>query len=350
MSTFSIVVPVYKNEGSIERLLDAVGGLQDGLSELNLDLELVVVIDGSPDRCYEIVQERLPTLDYRCELVAHSRNFGSFAAIRTGLAHASGDYFGVLAADLQEPPELMIDFARNLLADDCDVVVGRRVDRNDSATTVGSSRLFWWLYRRFILPEMPPGGVDIFGCTGEFRERLLDLEESRTSLVGLIFWLGFQRKEVEYTRLVRQEGRSAWTLRKKLSYVGDSVFSFTDYPIRLLLALGFFGTILSVFIGLVVIATRITGNIEVPGYAALMLVTLVFGSLMVFGVGLVGEYSWRTYENTKQRPSAVVARVETNGVPSVKRRGLIAVDSISTTDEDQQVDDDDIDEDERAAA
>lgn len=324
MKTFSVVVPVYKNEGSIERLLDAVGGLQDDMSELGLALELVIVIDGSPDRCYEIVQEHLPSLDFPCQLVAHSRNFGSFAAIRTGLAHASGDYFGVLAADLQEPPELMVDFAKNLLEDDCDIAVGRRVQRHDSKLTTGSSQLFWAMYRRFILPEMPPGGVDIFGCTLEFRDQLLELEESRTSLVGLIFWLGFQRKEVEYTRLAREEGRSAWTLRKKLSYVGDSVFSFTDYPIRLLLTLGLVGTILSTLVGIIVIVARLTGNIEVPGYAALMLVTLVFGSVLIFGVGLVGEYAWRTYENTKKRPSAVVARVESNSEAN-QRTGIDGV-------------------------
>lgn len=312
MTTFTVVVPVYKNEESIDRLLDAVAGVAADLAELAVELELVVVVDGSPDQSYAKIQNRLAGLSYRCRLIGHSRNFGSFAAIRTGLEHGTGEYFGVMAADLQEPPHLMVDFAQALTGGDCDVVVGRRVGRSDTRYGSISSRLFWGMYRRFIVRDMPPGGVDVFGCTREFRDRLLELEESRTSLVGLIFWLGFDRKEVEYTRLEREEGVSAWTLRKKLSYMSDSIFAFTDYPIRVLLRFGLVATVFSVIAGVIVTVARLTGDIEVPGYAALMLVTLTFGSLLTFGMGLVGEYAWRAYENTKRRPASVVARRQDN--------------------------------------
>ena len=309
MTTFSVVIPVYKNEESIDRLLDEISKLDTQLTDLGIELELVMVVDGSPDQSYTKIRDRLPALPFRCHLIGHSRNFGSFAAIRTGLAQGTGEYFGVMAADLQEPPHLMVDFAKALTGEECDVVVGKRVGRSDGSI---SSRLFWGMYRRFVVPEMPSGGVDVFGCTREFRDRLLELEESRTSLVGLIFWLGFDRKEVEYTRLEREEGVSAWTLRKKLSYMSDSIFAFTDYPIRLLLRFGLVASILSVIAGTVVTIARLTGEIEVPGYAALMLVTLTFGSVMVFGIGLVGEYAWRAYENTKRRPASVVARSQSN--------------------------------------
>ena len=327
MKKFTVVVPVYKNEESIDRLLDEVTKLAEQMAELGFELELVTVVDGSPDQSYSMIRARLTDLPFSCSLVAHSRNFGSFAAIRTGLAHGSGDYFGVLAADLQEPVDLMADFAEALDAGDCDVVIGRRSERDEAFSKTFSARVFWGLYRRLIVKEMPSGGVDVFGCSSTFRDHLLELEESRTSLVGLIFWLGFERKEVEYKRQARDAGQSAWTMRKKLRYMADSIFAFTDYPIRFLLGFGLVSTMLSIVSGLIVAIARITGNIEVPGFAALMLVTLTFGSILILGLGLVGEYSWRAYENTKHRPTSVVARVESNvqaqvldNVPSIMKK------------------------------
>src|SRR5262249_61448367 len=122
-----------------------------------------------------------------------SRNLGSFAAIRAGLAAGRGDYFCVMAADLQEPPELVLQFHEKLSAGDCDVVVGQRAGRNDPLMTRLASRIFWGFYRRFVLPDIPEGGVDIFGCTAAVRERLGGLQENKKSLVGPPFLSGFCR-------------------------------------------------------------------------------------------------------------------------------------------------------------
>src|SRR5258708_1485121 len=104
---FSVVVPVYKNEASLPRWLDAFRAMG---AELKGNMEAVLVVDGSPDRSFELLRNTMGTLNFPVQLLAHSRNFGSFPAIRTGLAAARGDYFGVMAADLQEPPELMVAF------------------------------------------------------------------------------------------------------------------------------------------------------------------------------------------------------------------------------------------------
>lgn len=313
MSIFTVVVPVYKNEESLDRLLTEIADIASELSdELRLELELVLVVDGSPDNSYTFLQQRLPSLRFKCILVAHSKNFGSFAAIRTGLAHGSGAHFGVMAADLQEPSHLMTDFARVLSSGTCDVAVGERTARNDKKLSNMSSSIFWSLYRRFIIPDMPNGGVDVFGCTREFRDHLLELEESRSSLVGMIFWLGFRRTFVPYERLPRLEGRSAWTLRKKLDYMTDSIFAFTDYPIKTLMRFGFVMSSFSILVAVIVICARLLGLITVPGYAALMLAVVTYGAMSLFALGLVGEYACRAYENTKHRPYAVVARAQDN--------------------------------------
>ena len=301
---YSVVIPVYKNEASIARLLDALSDMNVSLEN---NMEAVFIVDGSPDKSFEFLKNSLHQLTYPAQLLSHSRNFGSFAAIRSGLLAARGDFFGVMAADLQEPPELVVSFFHSLTNDECDVAIGTRISRKDPIISRISSAIFWGMYRRLIVPDMPSGGVDVFGCNRQFRDQLLKLEESRSSLIALIFWLGFRRKLVGYERQLRQEGKSAWTLKKKIDYMMDSVFSFTDLPIRLLVRMGAIGSILAIGMGASVLVAKVLGAIEVPGYAATLLVMLIFGALNLLGLGLVGTYAWRAYENTKNRPLAVVA-------------------------------------------
>ena len=229
---FSVIIPVYKNESSIPRLLNTLSNMNH---QLNNSMEAVFVVDGSPDQSLALLQEALDTMDFPAQLLAHSRNFGSFPAIRTGLIAACGNYFVVMAADLQEPPELFTTFFKTLSADECDVVIGTRMGRNDPYLSRMASSVFWGLYRHFVVPNIPKGGVDTFGCNRTFRDQLLKLEESRSSLIALIFWLGFRHKCIDYVRLERQEGQSSWTLLKKIDYMMDSIFAFTDYPIRFLI-------------------------------------------------------------------------------------------------------------------
>ncbi|MGY3232355.1 glycosyltransferase involved in cell wall biosynthesis [Luteibacter sp. HA06] len=302
---YSVVVPVYRNEESIPRL---VAALDDMNRAMGGNFEAVLVVDGSPDRSFELLREHIRALDFSVTLIAHSRNFGSFPAIRTGLAEATGHYFGVMAADLQEPPELVVEFFRALEADECDVALGTRVGRkNDPTLSRLASSAFWSIYRRLIVRDMPEGGVDVFGCNRQFRDQLLQLEESRSSLVALIFWLGFRRTMVGYERQLRIEGKSAWTFRRKLDYMMDSIFAFTDFPIRLLIRLGAAGAVLSALASVVILIARFVGFIQVPGYVPTMLSVLFFGTLNLFGLGLVGTYAWRGYENSKRRPLAIVA-------------------------------------------
>ncbi|MEN6438532.1 MAG: glycosyltransferase family 2 protein [Syntrophobacter sp.] len=301
----TLVIPVYRNEGSIPELIKAVEGLN---GKLQGELEAVFVVDGSPDRCYEILRDRLPACSFKAKLALLSRNFGSFPAIRAGLEIGEGSRFAVMAADLQEPPELILEIDRVLRSDEVDVAVGVREGRSDPFWIRFPAQTFWWLYRRYVVPEIPPGGVDIFGCNRVFRDQLLQLEERHSSLIAQIFWLGYRRKFISYGRQERKHGKSAWTLSKKINYLMDSVFAFTDLPIRLLTRFGAATVALSGLFGLMVILARLFGFIQVPGYTALITAVVFFGALNLFGMGVIGSYAWRTYENTKARPLHVVLR------------------------------------------
>lgn len=300
---YSLVIPVYKNQESIPSLLIELDQLNE---KLGRDLEVIFVVDGSPDQSLPRLAQLLPEAKFRSKLLALSRNFGSFAAIRAGLQRASGQLFAVMAADLQEPPQLILDFFAALARDEADIVVGTRVDRQDPMLTRTFSQLFWFLYRRFIQPETPEGGIDVFGCNDRFRHHLLGLEESHSSMVGLILWLGFRRKAIPYSRAKRQYGKSAWTLRKKLKYLSDSAFSFSNSPIKALFWIGVLGVTVSTLFAAIVVAARLSNRIQVVGYTPVILTIVFFGSVNLICLGIVGSYVWRAFENTKCRPGSVI--------------------------------------------
>lgn len=308
----SLVIPVYRNEESLPDLLAAVQGLSE---QLGGAMETIFVVDGSPDRCYDILRERLPLCAFRSRLVLLTRNFGSFAAIRAGLEIADGPYFAVMAADLQEPPELVLQMHGILAQDQADIVVAVREARMEPLLKRLPAQIFWGLYRRYVVPEVPPGGVDVFACNRAFRDTLMQLEERHSSLIAQIFWLGFRRQQVPYVRQPRQHGESAWTLRKKINYLMDSVFAFTDLPIRLLIRGGAMGAVAAAMVGLIVAVARAAGAITVPGYAMTMLMIVFFGALNLLSLGIVGSYAWRAYENTKARPLAIRLRVDHFNTP-----------------------------------
>lgn len=297
-----MVVPVYGNRATLPAVL---ARLADVATSLPGELEVVFVVDGSPDDSAAVLAEIVPQQELRVQVLEHSRNFGSFAAIRTGLAAARGTRIGVMAADLQEPPEVMHGFFTALDSGEYDVAIGRRTARADPSASAGMARAFWWLYRRTINDEIPPGGVDVFACTDEVARRLVLLDEAHSSLVALLYWVGYRRVEVPYERQARAHGQSGWTLRKKVTYLFDSVFAFTQIPIHALTALGMIGTVVTVSLGLTVLVARLAGRINSPGYTPLMLTILLSTFLLLTGMGVLGSYVWRTYENTKRRPHAL---------------------------------------------
>lgn len=303
---YSLVVPIYRNEANIPALLAAIAGLQ---RELGPSFEAIFVVDGSPDASHERLQQALPGQPFASTLVALARNFGAFAAIRHGLGVARGQRIAVMAADLQEPPALVAELLRKIEAG-ADVAFGTREGRNDPALSRMLSNAYWSLYRRWVMPEIPRGGVDIFAVSQRVRDALLTLPEANTSLLAQLFWLGGRRAFVPYVRQQREIGRSAWTFRKKLRYLMDSVFAFTDLPIRVLLGLGLVGVSVSAVLALAVLVAKLSGHVAVPGYAATILVVLFFGAFNALGLGIIGSYVWRAFENTKQRPLTIEQQAE----------------------------------------
>lgn len=301
--TDSLVVPVYNNARSLAAAVRAVERID---ADCEGQLEAIFVLDGGQDDSRAVLLRALQGTRTRALVVEHSRNFGAFAAIRTGMRHARGGRIAVMSADLQEPAELIVEFLRRLAGGAVDVVAGERRSREDRGD--GAARLYWRLYRRFVLGAIPPGGVDVFACTAAVRDVVCSLEDDHTSLVAQLFWVGFRRELVPYDR-VPQPGPSGWTFRRKFRYLADSVFAFTDLPVRVLWTVGVLGIAISLLVGAVVLIAHLLGAITVPGYAGIVLILLFFLGLNSLGLGIIGSYVWRAYERVKRRPGAIVSGV-----------------------------------------
>lgn len=305
---YSLVIPVFKSEENLPELFSSL----ENLSQLlNRSLEVVFVVDGSPDNSLRILLNQVPNLAFSNQVIELSRNFGSFQAIRVGIEASNGDYIAICSADLQEPLELLVSLFSALEADECDIALGTRKSRNDGWLNNFSSNLFWKIYRRYIMKDVPHGGVDVFACNLNFKQHLLALKETRSSLIAQIFWLGFRRKFVEYDRAKRSVGKSSWSRKKKIDYMLDSIYSFTDLPIRLVTITGAVGSLGAVLIGIVILVLRLLNYISVPGYTPILLAVLFLGAVNLFAIGIIGTYIWRTYENSKARPLSVIARNHT---------------------------------------
>ena len=298
----SIVVPVYKNEGSIEHLLNRISEISGAVTG---SVEAVFVVDGSPDKSLEVLRSSLPRDGFDAKVLLLSRNFGAFSAIRAGLREARGEATVVMAADLQEPTSLILDMLGIVQRDEADVAVGVRQSRKDGVVSRTLSAVFWKVFNRVSSLELPRGGVDIFALSRSARETLNSFEESSTSLIGLIYWMGFRRQEVPYHRVERQVGKSSWSLQKRINYAKDSITAFSEFPLSVFLWSGVIGAVVSLvfaFIG----AFQYIFTSDHQSQREITAIGLLFvASYLMAGLGIIGTYLWRLAENVRNRPDSI---------------------------------------------
>lgn len=302
----SIVVPVLNEAENVDALH---GRLTAVAAKLDRDVELVFVDDGSTDDSYARLSA-LHAKDARVRVVRFSRNFGSHSACLAGFAHCRGDHAVIISADLQDPPELIVDLVA--ATKDADVVWASREQRDDPALTIFFSSVYNRLMRRIALPNYPEKGFDFVIVARKVLDVILERRERNTSLFAQILWVGFRQKSVPYARVARRAGTSKWTFWKKVKLAIDSIVSFSYFPIRLMSTLGILCALLGAAYAVVVIALRLTWGAPITGWASLMVVVLVMGGVQMMTLGVIGEYLWRTLDEARARPPFIVS--ETVGV------------------------------------
>ncbi len=298
----SIVIPVYYNQDNLRPLYADLK--EKFIDKIDYDYEIIMVNDGSGDQSYEVMQE-LALQDSNIKTISLSRNFGSHAATLCGLDQAAGDCIVCKAADLQEPTELLFDMVERW-KDGYNVVLAVRQGREESRKQVWFSNLYYWIVRKTSLPTMPKTGFDVWLIDKKVKDVLLALDEKNSSLTGQILWSGFRTSEVSYVRKAREIGTSRWTLGKKIKLVADTLFSFSTVPIKVVTTIGVFSFFGAFIWAVVELIGKLKGYIEVQGWTTLFIFNLFSFGVIMFSIGILGEYMWRTFDSSRQRPPYII--------------------------------------------
>ena len=299
----SVVVPCFNEQ---EVLRDTNQRLTAALERMRLKFEVIYVDDGSADSTPEILRE-LAGHDERIRVVRFSRNFGHQMAITAGLEHASGDAVVVIDADLQDPPEVILEFVQKWM-EGYDVAYGVRAEREgETAFKLWTAKLFYRCIDRLSDTRIP---LD----TGDFRlmdrrvvDALLAMPERDRFVRGMVSWLGFSQVAVPYRRAARTAGVTKFSFFKMLRFAMDGIFSFSITPLRLATWMGFAASGIAILGILTAVVERILGvSGLVKGWASVMIAVLFIGGVQLICIGLIGEYVGRIYGESKRRPLYVL--------------------------------------------
>lgn len=298
----SVVTPAYNEADNLPLLYDRLSKV---LSSLNLDWEWLVVDDHSADGTFAVIAE-IARRDPRVQGIRFARNFGSHTAITCGLHRARGDCAVMMAADLQDPPEMVPELLTQWQMGAQVVWAVRARRAGETVSTVCFARVYYWLMRRFVgLSEMPATGADFFLIDRRVIDAFRQFHESGVSVLALITWMGFRQATITYDKQPRLHGRSGWSFEKKLKLVLDSITAFTYLPIRLMSYLGCMVALVGFLYAGIVIVNAQVGH-PVPGWTSLMVVVLVIGGLQMLMMGVLGEYLWRALDESRRRPRYLI--------------------------------------------
>lgn len=309
---YSIIVPMYNEEEVIDHTYNRLKQVMDLTKE---PYELVFVNDGSKDRTVDLVS-MICECDPNARLINFSRNFGHQIAISAGMDYAQGDAIVVIDADLQDPPEVILDMIAKW-KEGYEVVYGKRLKRKgETLFKKMTAKLFYRLLRSMTNVDIP---ID----TGDFRlidrkvcDVLRSLKEKNRFVRGLVSWIGFRQTSVEYVREERFAGETKYPLKKMIAFAVDGITSFSYKPLKIATYVGFTLSISSFVYLLVVIFQKLFTGGTVEGWASIVAVNLLFNGIILMLLGVIGEYIGRIYDESKNRPLYIVREVQ--GYPEPK--------------------------------
>lgn len=267
--------------------------------------EIVCVNDGSRDKTLQLLMEKKAE-HASLRIINLSRNFGKEAALSAGLAASRGDAVIPIDADLQDPPEVILE----LIAEwekGFDVVLARRVDRSsDHPAKRVSASLFYRFHNLISKQKIPENVGDFRLISRRVVNQIVNLPENQRFMKGLFSWVGFNSTTIDYVRAERHAGSSTFNAWSLWNFALDGLTSFSTAPLRLWLYLGLFFSFAAFLLGVYIIFVSLSKGTGVPGYTSLITVVLFFGGIQLTSVGVLGEYIGRIYLESKRRPSYIV--------------------------------------------
>ncbi|HVY76564.1 MAG TPA: glycosyltransferase family 2 protein [Puia sp.] len=299
----SLVIPVYNEEVLI---FDLFARVKDAMESTGEEFEVIVVDDGSQDTTLDRLME-CHEKDRRFKILSLSRNFGHQAAYTAGLSYAKGSFIGMMDGDLQDPPELIRDMYRKAVTEKLDIVYGKRIERNEKLSKRIFTRIFHSIFSRL-------SGLKNLKQVGNFSlmskralEAFLSLQEKNRYLPGLRSFVGFKQGYVEYSRPDREQGEAKMSIYKLVTLALDAIFSFSSLPVKICLYSGLVGVILICFALIYILIGKLTGLAPL-GWSSIILSVYFIGSVQLVSIGILGEYVFRIYKETQNRPIFLVNR------------------------------------------
>jgi dolichol-phosphate mannosyltransferase len=294
---FSLVIPIFNEEKLIDELVKrTISSIESFIK----DYEVIFVDDGSTDQSVTAIllwREK----NNRIRLLSLSKNFGHQAAFTAGLEYARGDIVTMMDGDLQDPPELLAEMYRKINSEDYDIISARRSGRKGS----NSRNLYTSLFHSIFKNIGDIRNMDNYGNYSMMRriavDALLSMKEKVRYLPGLRTYIGFKHGDVEFVRKDRQSGKSKMTMKRLFILASDAIFSFSRFPVRFCLILGTLGTLVFMSAGIYVLVAKATG-IAVPGWSSILLSIYFLGSVQLVFLGILGEYIFRNYKESQNRP------------------------------------------------
>jgi glycosyltransferase involved in cell wall biosynthesis len=299
---YSIIVPMFNEQEVITETYRRLKMVMDSLHE---KYEMLFVNDGSRDRTTEIVRA-LCSADPNVRMLSFARNFGHQVAISAGMDHAQGQAIIVIDADLQDPPEIILQMIGKW-KEGYEVIYGKRLKRRgETLFKKWTAYLFYRFLKTMTSFEIP---ID----TGDFRlidrkvcDVLKSLTEKNRYVRGLISWVGFRQTAVEYDREERWAGETKYPLRKMIQFAMDAIASFSYKPLRLATYLGFSLSGVSFLYFLIVVYQKLFTDSTLTGWSSIVAINLFFNGIMLVILGIIGEYIGRIYDESKGRPLYII--------------------------------------------
>ncbi len=300
----SIVIPVYFNADSLPELLARLDVATLVCREAaRIEFEYVFVDDGSGDSSFDVLRQFQEDRN-DITVIRLARNFGGVNAIKVGLRHANGRAAIIMAADLQDPPELLPPMVAAWL-DGARFVICERISRLDARGVRWSSGLYHALIRKLIVKTYPKGGFDMF-LVDQIMIKYLQLDSKSMYPQILAFWLGFEPFVIKFERPARPYGRSRWSTKKRMEAFANVIFGYSAVPIQIVTGIGATVALLSVLYAILLITIKLTIGGVTPGYSALVIIVSLLSGLILLTLGVIGNYVWRIYEQVSGRPDAVI--------------------------------------------
>lgn len=303
----SFIVPCYNEAENVSLFQET---LMKAFSDCGYSYEIVFIDDGSSDATMHNLRKIHAAQACPVKVVSFSRNFGKESGLYAGLEHADGDYISLIDADLQQRPEIVRDMVAYLDEHpETDVVAAYQDRRNEGKVLSFFKQSFYKVINTLSPVTLQPEASDFRTFRRSVRDSILNLGEYHRFSKGIFAWVGYETHFIPYTACERAHGTTKWNFRKLLNYAIEGIIGYSTAPLRLATYLGGLTGIAAVLYLIVVVLQKLFWGIDVPGYATIIVLILLLGSVQLFCIGIIGEYVGRTFEQSKNRPVYIAKEI-----------------------------------------